>query len=88
MTKLRMKSQEDSHTMQWKDVAGRWKGAIKDVFSGSSSDSESWEEPPDDREKQKKVEADAATQQVCTTAAKRISIFQTSFSHLTTIVGV
>ena len=62
--------------------------AIRDVFSDAIS--ESWQETaiPDDRERQKKVEADAATQQVCTTAAKRVSIFQTSFSHLTTIVGV
>ena len=58
--------------------------AIRDVFSDAIS--ESWQETaiPDDRERQKKVEADAATQQVCTTATKLVSIFRLVFFHSAT----
>ena len=53
--------------------------AIRDVFSDAIS--ETWQETaiPDDRERQKKVEADAATEQVRTTAAERVFIFRLVF---------
>ena len=83
------KSQKDCHYAMKRPCWQVKVCAIRHVFSDAIS--ESWQETaiPDDQERQKKVEADAATQQVCTTATKLVSIFRLFFSiWLLEIVGV